>query len=394
MTDSSEDRGPASPRGIATRIAHAGHDPKSYHGFVNPPVVHASTVLYESVQAMEEGRARYTYGRRGTPTTEALETALTDIEGAAGTQLAPSGLGAVTLTLLAALSAGDHLLMTDSAYHPTRHFCDTMLARLGVETTYYDPTIGARIAGLLRSNTRLVFTEAPGSLTFEMQDIPAIVDAANRAGAMVAMDNTWASPVFFRPIEHGVDFSIQAGTKYIVGHSDAMFGTVAASARAWPLLRDARGALGLSVGPDDVYLAMRGLRTLPVRLARHQTSALRVAEWLAGRPEVARVLHPALPSHPGHAIWKRDFSGSSGLFAIVLRPGPIEKVRAALDGLELFGLGYSWGGFESLAILADPRRSRTAVPWTETGHLVRLHIGLEDPEDLIADLEAGLARLA
>jgi cysteine-S-conjugate beta-lyase len=307
--------------------------------------------------------------------------------------LCPSGLSAISTALLSVLSAGDHLLVTDSAYGPGRHFCDGVLKRFGVETTYYDPHVGAGIAALMRPNTKAVLTEAPGSQTLEMQDVPAIAAVAAAHGAFTIMDNTWATPVYFRPLDHGVDIALMAATKYVVGHSDAMMGTVAANERAWPLLKAFHGDSGLCAGPDDVNLALRGLRTMAVRLQRHQASALAVAEWLQGRPEVAKVLYPALPSDPGHAIWKRDFRGASGLFSFVTKPCDRKAVAALLDGLAYFGLGYSWGGFESLAILADPRKMRTATTWDEPGHLVRLNIGLEDPADLIADLEAGFARM-
>ncbi|MBH0236575.1 cystathionine beta-lyase [Methylobrevis albus] len=385
-----EDR--SKPHETATRLAHGGRRPREQHGFVNPPVYHGSTVTFPDVDTMLSGRQRYVYGRRGNPTSDGLESLVAELEGAAGAVLAPSGLAAVSVALLSCLTSGDHLLMTDTVYQPTRHFCDKVLTRFGIETTYYDPTVGAGIAALFRPETKAVFTEAPGSQTFEMQDIPAIAGVAAAHGATVLMDNTWATPLFFRPLDHGVDLSIQAGTKYFVGHSDVMLGTVAASPRAWPALKAMHGDLGQCIGPDDAFLALRGMRTLEVRLARHQASALAVADWLAGRPEVARVLHPARPDDPGHAIWKRDFSGSSGLFGFITRPAPLGAVKAMLDGLELFGLGYSWGGFESLAIVADPRKYRTATTWTEPGHLIRLNIGLEDPRDLIADLADGLDR--
>lgn len=387
------DRKKTQPRGIATRLAHGGRNPRENHGFVNPPVIHASTVLFESVEVMTAGTARYKYGRRGTPTSEALETAIDDLEGAAGTILAPSGLGAISVALLSCLSSGDHLLMIDTVYGPTRHLCDTVLRRAGVETTYYDPHIGAGIAALMNDNTRAVFVEAPGSLTFEMPDIPAIVSAAKRRGATVLMDNTWATALFYRPLENGVDLSIQAGTKYIVGHSDVMIGTVSASAEAWPELHATHGALGMHVGPDDVYLALRGLRTMGVRLERHQANALAVAAWLRAQPQVAGVRHPALTEDPGHAVWKRDFSGASGLFAFDLKPVSDAAVAAFLNRLELFGLGYSWGGFESLAIWAKPASMRTATTYEAAGPLIRLHIGLEEPDDLIADLTAGFAAM-
>jgi cystathionine beta-lyase len=380
----------------ATRLVTAGRDPGSNYGFVNPPVYHASTVLYPTAADQVAHRARYQYGRRGTPTSEALENALTELEGAqcAGTVLVPSGLAAISTALLSVLRAGDHLLVTDSAYRPTRTFCDGVLKRMGVETTYYDPLIGAQIESLFRPNTRAVFTEAPGSQTFEMQDIPAIAKVAHDNGALVLMDNTWATPLYFHAFEKGVDLSIQAGTKYIGGHSDIMFGTVSANAATLPALKETFNTMGLCAGPDDIYLALRGLRTMGVRLARHYESGLHIARWLAKRPEVLRVLHPALEDNPGHAIWKRDFSGASGLFSIVLKPAPERAVYAFMDALTLFGMGFSWGGFESLVILFDCAEYRTATKWSPGGPTLRFHIGLEDVDDLIADLEAGFAAMA
>ena len=292
------------------------------------------------------------------------------------------------------LNAGDHLLVTDSAYGPTRSFCDTVLARLGVTTTYYDPCAGDRIAFLLQPNTRAVFTEAPGSLSFEMQDIPAIAAAAHAQNAVVLMDNTWASPLYFRPLDHGVDIAIQSGTKYIGGHSDVMLRTIAANETTWPRVHDIVGTMGICVGPDDMFLGLRGLRTLAVRLARHMQSGLTVARWLAQREEVLRVLDPALPGDPGHAIWQRDFSGASGLFSVVLKPAPQAAVHAFLNALTLFGMGASWGGFESLATPFDCTKARTATTWAPGGPTIRLHIGLEDVDDLVADLERGFAAMA
>ncbi|MHC5653288.1 cystathionine beta-lyase [Stappia sp.] len=385
---------PTTNTGLATRLAHTGRYPADFHGFVNPPVVHASTVLFPDTATMLSGNQTFHYARRGNPTTNALEEAMAEIEGAAGAKLANSGLNAISLALLSCLSSGDHLLVTDSAYGPTRHVAETVLRRMGIEVDYYDPTIGAGVAALFKPNTRAVMTEAPGSLTFEMQDIPAIAEAAHAAGATVLMDNTWATPVYFRPLDHGVDLSIQAGTKYIVGHSDAMLGTVAASERAFEALDATAGALGIHVAPDDVYLGLRGLRTMKVRLDRHMASGIEIARWLETRPEVARVRHPALEQDPGHAIWKRDFTGASGLFAFDFTDDITpERSYAFLDALKLFGLGYSWGGFESLAIPVRLKGARTATPMPQGGPSIRLHIGLEDTDDIRADLEAGFAAL-
>jgi cysteine-S-conjugate beta-lyase len=388
--------GPAHPSlRPATRLVTGGRDAVA-HGFVNPPVHHVSTVLYPTAEDFLARRARYLYGRRGTPTSEALEKALRDLEGAdcAGVALLPSGLAAISTALLSVLNAGDHLLVTDSAYEPTRKFCDGVLTRYGVTTTYYDPLIGAGIAALIKPNTRAVFVEAPGSLTFEIQDVPAIAAAAHARGAVVLMDNTWASPLFFRAFDKGVDLSIQAATKYIGGHSDLMLGTVSANAGTWQRLNETVHLLGLCVGPDDIYLALRGLRTLGVRLAQHQAAGLKVAHWLEQRPEIARVLHPALASCPGHAIWQRDFSGASGLFSVVFKPAADTAVHAFLNKLRLFGIGASWGGFESLAIPFDCARIRTATRCMPTGPTVRFYVGLEDVDDLIGDLERGFAALA
>jgi cystathionine beta-lyase len=379
-----------------TRLVTGGRDPFSYYGFVNPPVYHASTVLYPTADDLLASRGRYHYGRRGTPTSEALEQAMKEIEGpaCAGVALLPSGLNAISLAILSAAGAGDHILVSDSVYEPTRVLCNTVFKRLGIETTYYDPLIGAGIADLFKPNTRLVFVESPGSLSFEMQDVPAIAAAAHAKGALVTMDNTWATPLYFRALDFGVDLSIQAGTKYIAGHADVMIGMVAANAAAWPQLHKTVGTLGLCVGPDDMYMALRGLRTLSVRLARHQESALKIARWMQQRPEIARVLYPALESDPGHALWQRDFSGACGLFAVVLKPVPDKSVRAFLDALTLFGLGYSWGGFESLVIPFDCTKCRTATKWEPGGPSLRFHVGLENADDLIADLERGFAALA
>jgi cystathionine beta-lyase len=391
MADNDESsKGAARPE---TKVVHLGRDPFAHHGFVNPPVYRGSTVLYETLDALKSRKQPYTYGRRATPTTHALEEAITDLEGGATTILTSSGLGAVSTALLAFVSAGDHILITDSAYQPGRAFADRMLKRLGVEITYYDPHAGAGITELFRPNTRLVLVESPGSQTFEMQDIPAIAAAARARDIWVLADNTWATPLFCKPLALGVDVSIQAATKYIVGHADAMLGAVTGNARAARHLEHAKEALGTCPGSEETYLGLRGLRTLDVRLERHQKSALAVAEWLAGRNEVDRVLYPALPGDPGHALWKRDFTGASGLFSVVLKPVPEKSLAAFLDGLKLFGMGYSWGGYESLVVPFDPASYRTASKWTGPGPALRFHIGLEAVEDLIRDLDAGFARL-
>ena len=394
MTDNSKtDR----PLGDATRVVQAGRRPEWTGGIVNPPVWRASTILYDSIADLRANAGRDThhrlyYGRRGTPTQWSLADALTSLEpGAEATFLYPSGVAAIAAALLSVLSPGDELLLVDSAYDPTRGQAMQLLKRFGIATRFYDPLIGAGIADLIGPATRAIFLESPGSLTFEVQDVPAIVAVAKAHGLVTLLDNTWATPLFFPAIEKGIDLTILAATKYVVGHSDVMLGSVTAAPGHFARLRDMSHLLGQVASPDDSWLGSRGLRTMAVRLAQHQRSALKIAHWLAARPEVAQVLHPALPSCPGHATWARDFKGSSGLFSFVLNGGN-EAARAALiDSLELFGIGYSWGGFESLAIPADPARIRTAAPRDYAGPLVRLQIGLEDTADLIADLDRGLA---
>ncbi len=383
------------PLATPTLLVTAGRDTAAQKGFVNPPIVRGSTVLYPTADDLHNERGDYSYGRQGTPTSRAFCEALAAIEGprCAGVALLPSGLAAITAALLSVLKAGDHLLVSDSAYRPTRKVCDGLLTRFGIETTYFDPLIGDGIGRLFKPNTRAVFIETPGSQSFEMPDTLAIAGVAKEKGALVINDNTWATPLYFRSLEKGVDLTIQAVTKYIGGHSDIMFGSVAANEKAWPALNETMYLLGECAGPDDIFLAMRGLRTLAVRLAHHQAAALEMANWLAARPEVLRVLHPALPSDPGHAIWKRDFTGASGLFSIVLKPVPQKAVDAMLDTLELFGMGFSWGGFESLVIPFDCSAYRTATQWNPGGPTLRLHIGLESTDDLKADLDRGLAAL-
>jgi cystathionine beta-lyase len=391
--NSSDNNESSQPLKAETTLVTAGRDTQAQKGFVNPPVVHGSTVLYPTAEDLHAHRGEFQYGRRGTPTTKALQQALMALEGpqCAGVGLAPSGLSAISTTLLALLKAGDHLLVCDNAYRPSRNFCNGLLARYGVETSYFDPLIGGGIAELFKANTRAVLVEAPGSQTFEMTDIPAIASVAHDRGALVIDDNTWATPLYHRSLEQGVDISMQAATKYIGGHSDIMFGTISANARAWPLIAEAIQLLGICAGPDDVFLALRGLRTLAVRLAQHHRSGMEMARWLGARPEVTGVLHPALESHPGHAVWKRDFTGASGLFSIVLRPAPQKAVDALLDTVRLFGMGYSWGGFESLVIPFDCAPYRTATKWAPGGPTLRFHIGLENVDDLKADLERGFA---
>jgi cysteine-S-conjugate beta-lyase len=379
--------------GTRTRLVHAGRDPSEQHGFINTPIYRGSTVLYPTYDDLRHQRGRYTYGTKGTPTTEALEKAWTDLSGAAGSVAVPSGLAAVAVALFSCLKAGDHLLVTDSAYLPTRKFCNGMLARYGVETTYYDPHVGSGIAELMRPNTAAVLVEAPGSQSFEMQDIPAIAEVTHRHGALVVMDNTWATPLFFPPHAMGVDLAIEAGTKYLSGSSDLLLGLVSANERAYGPLRETYDFMAPCPGPEDVFLALRGMRTMALRLKEHERQALELAAWLRERPEVKEVRHPGLPGAPGHDLWKRDFLGSSGLFSIILNPAPEAAVAAMLDGLVLFGMGYSWGGYESLVIPFDCASYRTATRWNPGGPALRIQVGLEDLEDLKADLDAGFTRL-
>ena len=382
-------------RTIAT---HAGNHPHDHQGVVNPPIYRASTILFPSVQDLRE---RYkqkfdaiTYGRDGTQTYRALAEAFTALEGCDKAVVVPSGLAAVSNALLAVLNPGDHLLMVDTTYEPTRGVCDGFLAKVGIETTYYDPMIGAGIAALIRPNTKAIYLESPGSLTFETQDIPAIVAAAKARNCLTLIDNTWATPLFFKPPKSGIDIGIYAATKYIGGHSDMMMGIITCRADLHhQIAKMAHGTLGQAVSADDCYQALRGLRTLHARLMQHQETALTLARWLQARPEVEQVLHPAFPATPGHEFWKRDFGGSTGLFGVVLKPCAPDRVDAMLDGMHLFGMGYSWGGYESLMVPAGLTTSRSAKPWHAVGRTVRIHAGLEDPVDLISDLEDGLARL-
>lgn len=381
-----------------TLIVTSGRKPEEQHGFVNPPVYHASTIIHETVESAKAARERrwepgvYTYGRHGTPTHEALETAVAALEGGWRSMSVGSGLAAINASLLAFLKAGDHLLMVDSAYGPARNFCNNFLDRFGVETTFYDPCIGAGIKELIRDNTRLVYMESPGSLTFEIQDVPAIADAAHAAGCVAIMDNTWSGGVYFKPFAHGIDVSVQAGTKYIVGHSDVMLGLITVTEEHWRAVRQAAAMMAAPSGPDDVYLALRGLRTIKVRIERQYRTGLALANWLQGRDEVARVLHPALPDFPTHDLWRRDFTGASGLFGVELKEFSADAVAAMLNGLEYYGMGASWGGYESLILPTYPGNFRSSTEW-KAGPTIRIHAGLEDPIDLIADLEKGFARL-
>lgn len=374
-----------------TKAVHAGRDPASQYGAVNTPVYHASTIIYPSLAAIRGREAMpFTYGRRGTPTSAALEDAVSELEHAGGTVLTPSGSAAVATAILDAVEAGSHLLMTDTAYEPTRKLCDGLLARLGVETEYYDPLIGSGIDALIRDETALIFMESPGSQTFEVQDVPAIAAAAKDRKVKTAIDNTWATPLNFKPLDHGVDYSVQAATKYMVGHADALLGYVATHEQGYRALKRTHGLLGQCAAPDDVFLALRGLRSMPVRMKHQQQAGLAMAEWLSGLPFVRRVLHPALPGAPGHELWQRDFLGAAALFSFELDPCSEAQLAAMLDDMALFAMGYSWGGFESLIVPCEIVRS--AKPFDTDGQMLRVSIGLEDVEDLKADLAAGFVR--
>ena len=384
----------------ASKIVHAGRDKKWTGYSVNVPVVRASTVVFDTVNELKHATAKRGeqvpyYGRRGTQTHFAFSDAICELEGGAGCALYPCGAAAISGALLAFLKSGDHLLMVDSVYEPTRALCDKLLKNLGIETTYYDPLSGAAIEGLIRPNTKVIFLESPGSISMEVQDVPAICAVAKKHDVLVMLDNTWASPLLFKPFSHGVDVSIQAATKYIVGHSDVMLGTASANEKYWPQLREASYLLGYCASADDVYLAARGLRTIGIRLKQHQQNTLEVLNYLQQRPEIERILHPSLPDHPGHAEFKRDFSGSNGLLSLVLKQGDAKAVTAFVEGMQFFKMGFSWGGYESLVTFNLNLQSiRTATQWPYAGPVIRLHIGLEDPADLIADLAAAFDRFA
>ena len=379
-----------------TIITHSGRHPFDNHGVVNPPVYHASTILFptmeEYINRSETSRIRY--GRRGTPTIFALEDALTELEGgpATGTTIVPSGLAAITMALMAFVETGDHILVTDNTYGPTRSFSTGKLSKMGVETEFYDPAIGSDIERLIKANTRLIWLESPGSQTFEMQDVSAITEVARAKGVKTMIDNTWSGGYYYKPLSHGVDVSVQAGTKYIVAHSDVMLGSITCNADTHEQVFASSQSFGACSGPDDVYLALRGLRTMGVRMPRHYESGLKIARWLQERSEVIRVMHPGLPQDPSHDLWKRDFTGASGLFGFVSESADPIKAAAMMDSLKYFGMGSSWGGFESLLIPASPEKNRTATTWNPGGFTMRMHVGLEDADDLIADLDAGFNR--
>lgn len=382
------------PMAAETILTHEGRAPDEQFGFVNTPVYRGSTVLFKSLSDLEDQKQRYLYGRAGNPTTESAEAVVTKLEGAHATKLVPSGLAAITIALLACLKTGDDLLVSDSAYEPGRVFADGFLARMGITTRYFDPRIGAGIADLMQPNTKAVLAESPGSLTFEMQDIPALAAAAKANGARLIVDNSWATPLYHQPLKLGADIVVHAATKMFVGHSDVLAGTISATEEAWADVARTRTLLGFFTSGDDAYLVNRGLRTLAIRMEAHQKRALEIASWLEGQDEVARVIHPALPSHPDHALWKRDFTGSGSLFGFVLKPAPRASVAAFVDEMKLFSMGYSWGGFESLCLPVRPGKARTAKPWTDDGNLFRVHIGLEDVNDLKRDLSEALLRYA
>lgn len=378
-----------------TKVAHLGRDHKDSHGFVNLPIYHGSTVLYDTYdefrnsEARRQQRDQVVYGRYGTPLSFALESAIAELEGANGAVTVSSGLAAITESLKTFVSQGDHILVTDSVYQPTRKYCNQVLTRFGVDVSYYDPLIGGDIKDLIKQNTRVIFVESPGSQTFEVQDLPAIAEVAKENGITTILDNTWATPLYLKPFDLGIDVSVHAATKYITGHSDTMLGIISTNEACYDRIRNSVRLSGQCAGPDPIFLGLRGLRTMPTRLKQHWKSGIKVAEWLAGRPEVARLIHPALPSHPGHDLWQRDFTGASGLFAFILNEVSDDAVGRLLENTQLFGMGYSWGGFESLLIPFDPRSYRTATEWNAEGPAFRIHIGLEDPDELISDLQIG-----
>ena len=385
------------PHNARTQLEHLGRSSTAHFGSVNTPVYRVSTALFPDLKTFRSAQQPMTYGRRVTPSSQALTQTIAQIEGGDQSQhhcvLTPSGLAAVTCAILSCVEAGGHILVADNVYGPTRVFCDRILPRMKVAVDYYDPIDLSALAQKIKPETSAVFAESPGSLTFEVQDIPAIAEITHKNNASLIMDNTWATPLFFKPFAHGVDISVQAATKYLCGHADLLLGTITANEKTWRDLRRMHGQLGLCASGDDIYLTLRGLRTLDVRLERHMQTGINIAKFLQTRDEIAEVIHPALPSHPQHDIWQRDFTGASGLFAARLKPRSEKSLAAMFDHFELFGLGYSWGGFESLIIPAEPIRTASSTKNAPEGHLIRIHAGLEDEEDLIEDLKAGLERL-
>jgi cysteine-S-conjugate beta-lyase len=377
---------------LETIVTHAGRHPEQHWGYVNTPVYRGSTILFPTLDALESTEPRFDYGRTGNPSSAAVEDLVSELEGAAGTVLAPSGLSAISLALMTVLSSGDDVLITDSAYQPTRRVSDGVLTRMGISVRYYDPRAGQTIESLLTNKTRAVFVESPGSLTFEMQDLPAIAALAKARDIAVIVDNSWATPIFHNPLALGADIVVHAGTKMFVGHSDTMFGTASANEKWFKELKNTHVRLGLCASPDDCFLAARGLRTLAIRMKEHSERSTALAEWLEGQPGVRQVVHPALPSHPDHALFQRDFRGAGSVFSVLLEPRPRAALAAMVNGFELFAMGWSWGGYESLCLPIHPEKIRTAVKWEEPGPMLRIHTGLEGPDDLKADLAAGLER--
>jgi cysteine-S-conjugate beta-lyase len=389
---SSNEKTDAGEPSAETVLTHVGRQTGDHFGFVNTPVFRGSTVLFKTLDDLDNHDAPYRYGRQDNPTSRSVAAVVSELEGAKGTLLAPSGLAAVSTALLSVLNAGDEVLVTDSCYEPTRIFASETLKRFGIAAKFYNPRAGAEISEHLTERTRAIFVESPGSLTFEVQDLPAIVGAAKGRDIFIIVDNSWATPLFFKPLALGADIVVHAGTKMFIGHSDAMFGTISASERAWSRLARTHRHMGMTASPDDAFLAARGLRTLAIRMKEHQARALELARWLEHQPEVRAVYHPALPQHPDHEIWKRDFTGSGSLFSVLLEPAPRDAVAAMVNHFELFGMGYSWGGYESLCLPIHPERIRTAVDWNALGDMFRIHVGFEDIEDLKADMRAGLDR--